>query len=211
MSLMSVGLRLIFEPNTLQPKNESKKDSEPHLSSLSFGGILGIIGFILHAIYIFPKDEIGFGLENDTMEIFLNKLVGVVLGIVLITLLMGFEKVLLRIFRIRKQRQVHRGSMAVFFLLPFTCIPIHAVFNDQLSLRGASWIVYTLVVIFLSWHIYLLNYLLLQFGGTEFSKGELRIRMMAFLGIELVCAFTFLLLAPRAFGVSASQFMGEYF
>ncbi|MBD3352073.1 MAG: hypothetical protein GF364_11355 [Candidatus Lokiarchaeota archaeon] len=212
MKSLSIGTRLIFDPNNIV----SKKEGKPNLESLSIGILLGVIGFILQWIFIFPADEISFGFDNQLLESFLNKTAGAILGFLLIFVLMIFEKLILWIFGFRKFKHIHRGSMANFFLMPFITIPIHSLFDDQLSLRGYWWILLVLIVVFVIWHIMLLENLLLRFfkimdSEVSYSKEQIKHRILILLIVELICAFTFLLLIPLAFDVTILRGMGEYF
>jgi hypothetical protein len=209
MSTLSIALRLVFSPGSIEPANEA---TPRDAMRLRVGGALGLLGFIVQGIYLIPKDEINFGNIPTQVEALLNAMVGAALGAVLFLALLGFDAVVLGIFGIRGFKSPLYGSLAPFLAMPLACIPIHELFSGFLSQRGFSALVVVLIVVFLAWHVVALwVYLSRNFATTRFDARRVIATACALLALELAFTAIFLTQIPPLFDVTVQRFLEEYF
>ena len=202
MSAISIGIRLMFSPTSIEIRNETTQSKQ----KLMIGGLLGLIGFVIQGMYIFPRDEINFGDFPSNIEGWMNTAVGAVAGLVLFFMLVGFDALMVGIMGIRGYKNELYGSYAPFLIMPLVSIPIHAMFADQLSMRGYSIIIYIIIIIFLTWHAYVLAVALAQR-----EERSIRIKVMLLLLMEISLGLIFITYFPLLFGATGQQFLEEYF
>jgi hypothetical protein len=131
MSALSMTLGLLFLPASIEPAEESHRNPK----YMCIGYIMGLAGFILHAIYIFPLDETNFDNLPVQLEAIMNGLVGALLGSLLFFMLLGFDTLVIGALCVRRFKSTLYGSFAPFLAMPLSCIPVHALFSGQLSMR----------------------------------------------------------------------------
>lgn len=198
MQLLNSFLHTTFYPTAIDFKTNTQESSQKE----KFGFALGLIGFIIQGFFIFPSDEINFETDYNPL---LNNIFGLLLGAVLFSLLVLFERGIARLIKNENVKNALAISYSVFGLMPLLTIPIHMIFFNELSARGHFWIVAIMIVLILAWHQYI-------FASVISAKenGILNKIILIFI-IEIVLAFLFLIFAPIATGNSTQIFLEEYF
>ena len=191
-----------FLQSTFYPSAMNFSDSEQAKNKAFFCKILGLIGFIVQGIFIFPADEINF---NNKYNALLNNIVGAMVGIVLFELLIRFDLFVTKALKIENRAPGLYISYGAFGLMPLVTIPIHMIFFDQLTLRGHFWIVCLMIIALLAWHNYI-------FGAVINAKENgIANKIAILLVFEVLFAFLFLVFAPQLTGNSTQIFLEEYF
>ncbi len=208
MSTLTVALRMLFLPGSLELERETTIKGK----KLRVGAFLGLLGFMLQGAYIFPADEVNLGNLPTSLEMFLNHCIGLIVGLVLFLMLLGFDTLVLGFLGVRGFKSPLYGSLAPFLVMPLATIPVHEIFFDQLSMRGYSVFVLVFAIVFLAWHVLSLGiYLSRDFSSTTLPRQRLIATLVVIFALEVACSISFILLAPPLFQASPQQFLEEYF
>ncbi len=198
MDLFRSFLFSIFYPTTIDFK-AARQDSS---YKINFGYFVGLIGFMLQGLFIFPSDEINFRSHFNGL---LNNIVGIFCGAVLFGLLIAFERVMVKVLKLEEGRNGLAVSYMVFGIMPLVTVPVHMILFDEVSLRGHFWIVALLIILILAWHHFI-------FASVISAKEKGSLDKIAILfAIEIVLAFLFLIFVPIATGNTPQIFLEEYF
>jgi hypothetical protein len=208
---LDVIARLLWAPQSLQPAN-TKRELD---NKFRIPFYLAMAAFAVHLMWIIPADEIIRIPENDLLELYVNKILGLVLGGLLIWMLVGFEILIFGIAGYRGVLPAIRGSMISFIFLPCIGIPIHAWFPNGVSQSGYAWIVWVLIASFLLWHDVWLGILLGQGYYKEckhtYSKALRLSSGVSIFLIEIIITVVAALFLPLAFRSSYQEFMWDWF
>jgi hypothetical protein len=200
MDLFRSFLQTMFFPSAVDfnagPTSQESSEKQ------KIGYFIGMLGFMVQGIFIFPSDEIRFKTEYDAV---LNGIVGLILGVVLFGFLIGFERLISRWLKIENAKNALAVSYAIFGLMPLLTIPVHMIFFDELSARGYFWIAAVMIVLILAWHFSIFASVLAAKENGFLNK------IIIIFAIEIVLAFVFLFVVPIATGNSTKIFLEEYF
>lgn len=206
MEYLNVMASMLWAPQSV---SSNQKFQNPN-KKLFTGFFLGLIGLIIRMIWIVPDNLIRIS-ENPTLELFLNKVAGFGFGLVFALFMLIVESIYLRLWKIFQPTFAVAGSMAIYIFLPLIGNPIHALFPEGLSASGYSYIVWILIVFFVSWHSVWLG-LLCKNGNIEYradiNKFQKKIPYLVVILTIFEIAITFLLFyyLPLLFNSTYNEF-----
>jgi hypothetical protein len=209
-SLLVIG-RLLWAPQTLAPDATAAENRTKF--RLAFW--MAAIAMGIQIAWVIPNDEI-IRLDDKILQLWLNKMSGFAIGILLMIVFWGFEVLLLALMGKRGASKAIRGSFAPFLFLPAIAIPIHAWFPTGMSSMGYSWIVWLLIWGFMIWHAVWLAVLLNKgYSGIEMPQPiEFEIALFictVMIIIELILVSILVVYIPPLFQVSPQEFLVEWF
>lgn len=165
MNGLNLLASVLFTPQSVVSEQRFQNPNK----NLRYGFLLGLIGLMIRMIWIVPEDLIRIS-ENPQLELFLNRLTGFGFGLIFAIFMLIIESIYLRLWKILQPTVVVAGSMSIYIFLPLIGIPIHTLFPGGLSASGYSYIVWILIVFFISWHCIWLG-ILCKNGNIEY-KGD---------------------------------------
>nr|MDO8108992.1 hypothetical protein [Candidatus Sigynarchaeota archaeon] len=137
---------------------------------------------------------------------------GILLGAILLLALLGFDTIVLGACGVRGFKSALYGSCAPCLAIPLAAIPIHAIFSNQMSMRGYSPIFFILIFIFLAWHVVTLGILISHhFSSTELPAKRIYLILGVLFAAEITTSLIFLTQVPPLFDVTYLQFLEEFF
>jgi hypothetical protein len=202
--------RLFFAPDlarTGEPAHDDKMMAW-------IGTLAGMVGLGIQIGWLIPDDVIGFGWKFE-QALLVNKALGVAISVLLVLLLILFERVFFARFKIEKVAAAVQGSLAVFLLVPFTAIPLHSFYPVGVTASGHVELFWILFGLFIAWHVCILGALLR--GGSGQSDGArpegprpMRQVLAILLALEVGLGILALVLLPAAFGQTMTEFFREW-
>jgi hypothetical protein len=202
--------RLFFAPDRARTGDPAQDDKK----MAWIGTLAGMVGLGIQIGWLIPEDVIGFGWTFEP-ALFINKALGVSIGVLLVVLLFLFERLFFAIFKIEKVAAAVQGSLAVFLLVPFTAIPLHSFYPVGVTASGHVELFLILFGLFITWHICILEALQRgDSGQLDGARLESPRPMWQVLGILLVMEVGLGILAlvvlPAAFGQTMAEFFREW-
>ena len=149
-----------------------------------------------------------------SVEVLVNGVAGALVGCILFFLLLLLDAIILGASGARGFKSILYGSYAPLLAIPLACIPIHAIFSNQLSARGYAAIVFVLIVVFLAWHALVMGINLVghfRARSPDLALKRAIITTGVLFALELIGAIIFMTQFPLVFDATFKTFMEDFF
>jgi hypothetical protein len=196
---------VIWTPQSLVPQKPFNEPSR----RLRTGFYLALIGLVIRMFWFVPDDLVTIK-DNESLSVILSNVSAVGFGLVFTLFLWWFAEIYLLFWRVRKSSSAVFGSMSIYIFLPIIGIPIHALFPGGMSATGYGYIVWILIIFFISWQNIWLGILCKQ-GHIQYQGDIGRIKkrivpmILILILLEIALSILCLYLIPTLFKSSMAE------